>query len=122
MPNFPVSKLDGRNIGRLRQLADGRGGGGGAKSYDDGEKAWSSINHSILSTFFLNFHSTTGETEVRIKRLADFLCTGTSQIFYTHELAGFFIYLSKISTLPQDAYVFLNYIQTGNHSILSGGL
>jgi hypothetical protein len=27
---------------------EGGGGGGGAKSYD-GEKAWSSINHSILS-------------------------------------------------------------------------
>ncbi len=33
-----------------RQIADGRGGrlGGSRKSYD-GEKAWSSINHSILS-------------------------------------------------------------------------
>jgi hypothetical protein len=34
------------------ELTDGRGGGasvgGGAKSYD-GKKAWSSINHSILS-------------------------------------------------------------------------
>jgi hypothetical protein len=62
--------------------------------------------------WFLNFQSTTGETEVRIKRLADFLCTGASQIFYTHEFAGFFILLSKISTLRQDAYIFLNYIQT----------
>jgi hypothetical protein len=40
------------NIEKERQLADGRrggegGGGGGAKSYD-GEKAWSSTNHSIL--------------------------------------------------------------------------
>ncbi len=42
----------------------------------------------------------------------DFLCTGTSQSFYTHELAGFSIYLSKIFTLPQDAYIFLNYVQT----------
>jgi hypothetical protein len=35
---------------RKKQLVDGRGGGGGeggAKTYD-GEKAWSSINHSIL--------------------------------------------------------------------------
>jgi hypothetical protein len=31
-----------------RQLAHGREGGGGAKSYD-GKKAWSSINYSILS-------------------------------------------------------------------------
>jgi hypothetical protein len=30
------------------QLADGRGGGEGARSYD-AEKAWSSINHSVLS-------------------------------------------------------------------------
>ncbi len=30
------------------ELTDGRRGGGGVKSYD-GEKAWSSINHSILS-------------------------------------------------------------------------
>ncbi len=35
------------------QLADGKregGGGGGAKSYD-GETAWSSVNHSLLSEF-----------------------------------------------------------------------
>jgi hypothetical protein len=35
-----------------RQLADGKnwgGDSGGAISYDDGEKAWSSINYSILS-------------------------------------------------------------------------
>jgi hypothetical protein len=30
------------------ELADEKGGGGEAKSYDD-KKAWSSINHSILS-------------------------------------------------------------------------
>ncbi len=30
------------------ELADGRGGGGGAESYGR-EEAWSSINHSILS-------------------------------------------------------------------------
>ncbi len=30
------------------ELTEGGGGGGGAGSYD-GEKAWSSINHSILS-------------------------------------------------------------------------
>jgi hypothetical protein len=29
-------------------MGEGRGGGGGAKSYDD-EKALSSVNHSILS-------------------------------------------------------------------------
>ncbi len=49
----PVSKLDRRHTGRLRKrdnLLTGEGGwgGGGAKSYD-GEKAWSSINHSKLS-------------------------------------------------------------------------
>ncbi len=48
-----VSKLDRRRPLRKRDNlhADGRGGtgwGGGAKSYD-GEKAWSSINHSIVS-------------------------------------------------------------------------
>jgi hypothetical protein len=47
----PVSKLDQktRKTEKERQLADGRWGRGwgGAKSYD-GEKAWSSINHSIL--------------------------------------------------------------------------
>jgi hypothetical protein len=36
-----------RKTGKERQLADG-GLGGGAKSYD-GEKAWSSINHSTHS-------------------------------------------------------------------------
>jgi hypothetical protein len=38
---LPVELTDGREGGRL-------GGGRGAKSYDR-EKAWSSINHSILS-------------------------------------------------------------------------
>jgi hypothetical protein len=51
-PPSPVSKRDRQHTGRLRkrQLADGRergGGGGGAKSHRS-EKAWSSINHSIL--------------------------------------------------------------------------
>ncbi len=36
----------------MRQFADGREGVGGAKSYD-GEKAWSSINYSILSGFLV---------------------------------------------------------------------
>jgi hypothetical protein len=36
----------------VRQFADGREGVGGAKSYD-GEKAWSSINYSILSGFLV---------------------------------------------------------------------
>jgi hypothetical protein len=49
----PVSKLDQKHTGRLRKrdnLLKGEGGGDrrGAKSYD-GEKAWSSINHSVLS-------------------------------------------------------------------------
>jgi hypothetical protein len=53
-PNpFPVSKLDGRHTGRLRKrdnLLTGETGrdGGGAKLYD-GEKARSSLNHSIIS-------------------------------------------------------------------------
>jgi hypothetical protein len=52
-PPPPVKKLDMRHTGRLRKkvnLMTGDGGGGerGAKSYD-GEKAWSSINHSIFS-------------------------------------------------------------------------
>ena len=66
----------------------------------------------VVGGWFFKFHSTTGETKVRINQLADFLCTGTSQIFYTSEFAGFFIFLTKIFTLPQDAYIFLNYIQT----------
>jgi hypothetical protein len=49
VPPSLVSKLEQathRKTEKERQLADG--GGGGAKSYD-GEKACSSINHSILS-------------------------------------------------------------------------
>jgi hypothetical protein len=45
-PPSQVSKLVGRHTGKAekeRQLADGRGEGEGAKSYD-GEKVWSSIN------------------------------------------------------------------------------
>jgi hypothetical protein len=39
-----------RKTEKERQLSDGIEGweGGGAKSYDD-EKAWSSVNHSVLS-------------------------------------------------------------------------
>jgi hypothetical protein len=50
---LPVSKLDQRKHKKTekeRQLADERGGGEGgegAKSYE-GEKAWFSLNHSIL--------------------------------------------------------------------------
>jgi hypothetical protein len=44
-----ISKLDRQQTGRLIKrdnlLTEG---GGGAKSYE-GEKAWSSINHSVLS-------------------------------------------------------------------------
>jgi hypothetical protein len=47
----PLSKLERRHTGRLRDnlLKGGKRGGGGrgAKSYDD-KKAWSSINHSKL--------------------------------------------------------------------------
>jgi hypothetical protein len=48
-----VSKLEGLYTERLRkrdnlQAGEGEGGGGGTKSYD-GDKTWSSINHSILS-------------------------------------------------------------------------
>jgi hypothetical protein len=37
------------------EITDGRGGGcgGGAKSYDDGEKAWSFINNLVLSAYYL---------------------------------------------------------------------
>ncbi len=51
-PLSQVRKLDRRHTGRLRKrnnilLGDGgQGGVGGDKSYD-GEKAWSSVNHSI---------------------------------------------------------------------------
>jgi hypothetical protein len=52
-PRPPVSKLDPRHTGRLRKrdnLLPGERGGRAAKSYDR-KKAWSSINHSILSVF-----------------------------------------------------------------------
>jgi hypothetical protein len=51
----PVSKPDRRHTGRLIYIytdnlltGEGEEGGAGAKSYDS-KKAWSSINHSILS-------------------------------------------------------------------------
>ncbi len=53
---FPtISDIDRRHTGRMRKRDNlltekGGGGGGGAKSCD-GEKAWTSINHSILSGF-----------------------------------------------------------------------
>jgi hypothetical protein len=53
LPSLPSASSTGRHTGRLRKcdknlLGEGGEGGEGAKSYD-GEKAWSSINHSILS-------------------------------------------------------------------------
>jgi hypothetical protein len=47
----PVSKLDWRHTGRLiDNLLKGVGEGVGERAISyDGEKAWSSINHSILS-------------------------------------------------------------------------
>jgi hypothetical protein len=55
-PLFPLSCQQvvffflGRPVCRRSSLliTDGRRGGGGTKSYDN-EKAWSSINHSMLS-------------------------------------------------------------------------
>ncbi len=50
-PPTPVSKLSqflGLSVPRRSSFWRERGGGGGAKLYD-GEKAWSSINHPILS-------------------------------------------------------------------------
>jgi hypothetical protein len=52
-PNPPPVKLDRRHTGRLRNIdillmGGGEAGGVRAESYD-GDKAWSSINHLILS-------------------------------------------------------------------------
>jgi hypothetical protein len=38
-----------RKIENERQLADGRMGGGGEANAQEGENAWSSIYHSVLS-------------------------------------------------------------------------
>jgi hypothetical protein len=40
-----------RKTEKERQIADGGGGGRGAKSSYDNEKAWSSINYSILFVY-----------------------------------------------------------------------
>jgi len=50
-PHSPISKLDRRHTGRLRKRDNllSEEGGGEARSYD-GEKAWYSINYSILSS------------------------------------------------------------------------
>ncbi len=52
------NKLDQRHIGRLRKrdkllTGEGEGGGRGAKSHDC-KRAWSSLNHSILSIVLHN--------------------------------------------------------------------
>jgi hypothetical protein len=48
-----ISEIDRRHTGRMRKrdilLTEKGGGGGGGAQSCDGEKAWSSINHSILS-------------------------------------------------------------------------
>ncbi len=60
-PPSPISELDRRHTGRMRKkdnLLTGEGGRGvgGAKSYEDGEKTWSSINNSILSDVSVRLH------------------------------------------------------------------
>jgi len=42
------------------------------------------------------FHWTTGETEVRISQIADFLYAENSQIYQPRSFAGFFIFITKI--------------------------
>jgi hypothetical protein len=59
LPPSPISKLDRRHIGRLRKRGnllkeEGEGGGRGAESCER-KKAWSSINHSILSMLCSGF-------------------------------------------------------------------
>jgi hypothetical protein len=52
-PSLPVSKLDRRHTGRLRKRDNYLMGEGGVQvgaKADDGAKAWSSINYSILSS------------------------------------------------------------------------
>ncbi len=58
------------------------------------------------TNFFKKYHSTTGETEVRIKQIADFLCVRNSQIFYTREFAGFFHIFYVDFYVSQYAYIF----------------
>jgi hypothetical protein len=54
-PPSPVRKLDRAHTGKLRKkyiLLTKEWGGQGTKSYD-GEKAWSSINQSILPALYI---------------------------------------------------------------------
>jgi hypothetical protein len=82
-PLPPVSKLDRathRKTEKERQLADGLkggGGNGGAKSYG-GEKAWSSINHSIFSVLS-NVYSYRIDTTMNGVRIVQYLTAGESQ-------------------------------------------
>jgi hypothetical protein len=64
-----VSKLDRRHTGRLRKKdnLETLEGWGGAKSYDS-EKAWPSINNSILCGLYLGFLFLSPETYSRIHR------------------------------------------------------
>jgi hypothetical protein len=45
----PLPSISLTTTEKERQLADGRGGVGGETRSNDGEKAWFSITHSILS-------------------------------------------------------------------------
>jgi hypothetical protein len=66
-PPPPTASSTHRKTEKERQLADGGGGGdwGGAKSYD-GEKAWSSINNSIISIYLPTRRNVKYDTGLKI--------------------------------------------------------
>ncbi len=95
-PRSPINKLGQRHTGRLRkrdnlQTVQGRGGGGGAKSYDS-KKAGSSIIHAILSGSYIHVHCTDAigkpkilSSSVLFPQLKHFSCK-----FYSNWIASYF--------------------------------
>ncbi len=73
----PVSKLDRRHTGRPRKrdhMLTGKGGKGWRRSQSyDSEKAWSSINHSILSGYKPSFRVGSGSASKRCRSTTQFV-------------------------------------------------
>ncbi len=93
-----------RKTKKERQLADGEGGGGGggAKPYD-GEKAWSSIHHSILSGANLTYMYVEYIVQWSILYRSDsewFKNKAKSNKLFTFELFGFILSLARKGKIP----------------------
>jgi hypothetical protein len=101
LPPSPVSKLDRQHAGRLRKrdnlLTGGGRGGRGAESHDR-RKAWSSIQHSMLSG--LNKDRAPFLSEAEVVRVFGVKNTCGVVHKFKSSLSGFYEFLNMSVLLP----------------------